>query len=1031
MGLLDTLQLKPTRAMLARGIGTGVPVGPAVAKGGLPAGAAGPARGAVAGAPAAPSVRAAAAALRPQLAQRLQAARGHWQDLSDLDARLAQALRAGKGDLAKLKTEKEKIAQRLATADRLLELLEKDVATLDDPGAGGDRFAAILARHRSGATVAPAAERSDNAAQLGNWTGDTSATIVTASYRNGKAVSQRDEATRTLGADGYRDTQRQVREETSASGTQRATREQSTTLDASGLTLKQARKLERESADGRSSSVAKEQTTQVTTTSLTRTEQVAVKRADGSGSTTARSAGLEREGGKLGLTAGRSTTTTDAHENERTRDAKAKGGLIAGKDGLGGYAEAEGGLDRKRASGVTTGVVGGLATQVVCNIVQVGNSDPARYKVSLSMDLGASVGVSAGHDKEKAPAKGKARLSAAAKVFMKREYLLDAAETQRYVKALELASAGNPAGGDLKEFAVIAASVSRGPEAARDLWLAAGGQATGADATAKLKAGESVTVGSRTEVGAAVGADARGIGLELGAKASRGGSTTVTREANQDLTYEVERNESTELSAKVSASAGLVKASLGGSSTKATSTGYRIVVPHDAKNARRMQDELDRCSSQADLDAFAKKYPQAVAEKVRTEASAETESQGLGIGVVEAGIRSSSGIESSTRTDGAGKLLSRKVVGKAGRGGEAGLLGVTVGDSAEERAVAEVDAQGNARLDLSRETTSSNLLGRLRKKLPFMADEPKEAAGSLTRLTGGAEEEDTDTHHLQGLALGNGDLDRLGRLAGNEEDWLHACLHARYRPDWRKAGAAIRSAGGSRAAVAEQIAIYLGSDKSNRLRVLMNYLRPAGSVGAGSAIEFPDGLQKWEAPYRKLVLDQPAAGLAGLAQEKGPDAAVQSAREMLGQLDKLQAAIAAAPNYARDEVRAEMLAALNASRLALRSAAASLGGAQPDAAAPDSPQQQAFASYTDTCRGHQKAWGGLVKKFEEARHSARIIVRHDAYEPLQTLYALWSRDYERLLAAARAAGRSAADCAALLPPAAEMDRFGRQWQQSA
>ena len=63
----------------------------------------------------------------------------------------------------------------------------------------------------------------------------------------------------------------------------------------------------------------------------------------------------------------------------------------------------------------------------------------------------------------------------------------------------------------------------------------------------------------------------------------------------------------------------------GGSRTLSTSTGYVIVVDPKAADAAALQQALAGCRSQADLDAFAGKYPQTVQRKTVRKAQAESE----------------------------------------------------------------------------------------------------------------------------------------------------------------------------------------------------------------------------------------------------------------------------------------------------------------------------------------------------------------------------------------------------------------------
>src|SRR4051812_12339490 len=156
-----------------------------------------------------------------------------------------------------------------------------------------------------------------------------------------------------------------------------------------------------------------------------------------------------------------------------------------------------------------------------------------------------------------------------------------------------------------------------------------------------------------------------------------------------------------------------------------------------------MEAALAKCQSQKDLDAFAGQYPAAVQEKTKQTGTVDGQTANLSVLGVKAGMNFNQSLDEQVTTDGNGKFKEKTVTGANGGGVELGVGNYKIGASSKDQAVAQVDAQGNAAVDVSKTTTDTNAAKWLGANVPF-SGEKHEEKGTLAKLAGDKSQDDTD-----------------------------------------------------------------------------------------------------------------------------------------------------------------------------------------------------------------------------------------------------------------------------------------------
>jgi len=916
--------------------------------------------------PAAAGAKADAAELRPLIEKKQAEVRADYARLRPLQARFEKDIEAAKANKARrpelpgLEQRKKQIDDLIAPIDRSLAQLDADAKALDDPRSTAKTYNDIRARQQTATAVAAAVQVDHHDSEIERQQIPTEAktTRVTTAYDKGTSTTRTETAKTAVGLGGP---SHEVIDKTEVVG-----------------------------KDGKKHGSEDKTTFKADLGGATRTDSATESRDDGSSSTRSRTTGVERGKGKLGTVDIRTSGETDAAGTSQTTTTTTRKGLTAGPDGVCAYADREKKFENKRANGFSTGAVAGLSGNIKCNVVAKGG-EPPKFQVSISIDLGMRAGLSAGREKEGGSVKGSVGVNASQHVVMSRTRTLSEAETTAYVGALK---AGG--GGTGEEFRIIAVGLSQTWEAARDLYLAMSGEATGKAQADQLAVGESIEVSKQRKlaVDASVGGSGKGMGggLEAGLELTEDESRKVARDKNGKLIYENKRGDGETRSGGVKANIGVLQAGVKLSRTSTTTTGYKIEVDPKSKNAAAMQEALDRCHTQAELDAFAEKYPKTVLEKTTGTSSAQNTGATLAAGPVGAGfnVNNQNSVEETVDRD--GKVVRRVVTGGSGGGGEVSAFGWKLSSTKQDLATAESDADGNVLLDASTTETSTNFAKLLDSKLSFNQGALKEAGGAA---------EDTDDHDINGIILKNNDLGHFAFMAKNKPgEWLAACPSPSHQDDWEAARKAIARSGGDKAVVAEELAKFVGKD-SGRNRIIEDAARPNSGSTVGNRKEFPGGLQAIKAGYKSLVVIDSEKGIDAIAKKDGAEAAVNEGNRILAELESIYNTVSSAQGesaFSREGVRGEMLSAITTRRQKVKARLHVLkGGSEETAATVDRTDQ--YNSLLTNCINHKNNEAALFAKIEKTFEGGSspdlgdTVVNAEDMKQLQELHVTWGKDY--------------------------------------
>jgi len=914
MPLLTSLGLKPTKAMATQAVAPAgssntVPAPPTKAAAAVP-------KKGGANQPQDPA-REAALALSGELEARLKTAQAQLARLSEGQEKLKKVIASAKGEQKKALESKQKLLDKaVADAEKAADQVSADLDALANPATRRDEFAAILARAKSKATLSSATEIDTGAESLAKkLPGEFSETKTTSSFADGRAMTSKEEKKRSIGLDGVTQTTNKETTETTADGSWKTSQEKTAKVGPKGVSLEEKKTFEAERGDkkvtlekGKSTEVGKDGVTQTTSTTLTR--------SDGSATSNTTTGGVERGEGKLGGSLGKTNSETDTAGDVTTKGAKGKAGAMAGEKGYGGFAEAEGKVSRETKSGFKTGAVAGLNSNIVCNIGDP-EGEPPLYPLTLEVNLGGSINLSAGQGKKDAAVQSGVEAKVGAAVFMKHKHMLGEAEAASYVQALKDISAGGKGAATHKEFAIIQAGIQQGWKVAQAMFRSGGKPLSPAMLAALTQTGDSIEVGGGKNIGAKAAVSVKAVSVEAGVEESDEHSTKVTRNKEGTLDVDMSAGSTSKTSGKVGINSGIVGGSAGRSHTVKTTAGYEITIDPKNDPDGKLFEALSACGNAADYDAFLAKYGKKVTVKGKTvgRAESDTEEVGLSVGPAKVGIGLNSGIAEEKTTDGEGKLKGSKVVGTAGGGGAVELGGMSIGDSVADAATAERDADGNASLDLSRTRKATDLdkvVKVVKGKIPFVGDDEKDKeTGALAKATGGGKESETQSQDVAGIKLSNKDLDRIGLIACNEwSRWRSAVRRYQEIGDWDNAGKAIRAAKGERGVVADELARFIGGDKIHRLDMVNHFIRPGGDVSAGRGYEFPESLKSLRAEYDKLVVGASEQQIAQVAEKEGAQKAGEAGKKIFDSLEKLLQAFTSAKDFAQPAVKAEMLSAI-------------------------------------------------------------------------------------------------------------------------
>jgi len=327
------------------------------------------------------------------------------------------------------------------------------------------------------------------------------------------------------------------------------------------------------------------------------------------------------------------------------------------------------------------------------------------------------------------------------------------------------------------------------------------------------------------------------VGINAGYEVGHSSSMAVTRKDGK-LVYDTSEGDTDKLSGGATLGVGpAVSGGIGASHTNISSTGYQIVVDPADPRADDMQKALAKCHTQADLDAFARDYPKAVKEKTKETGTADSQNGSISVLGVKGGIEFNQSLDEQVTTDGDGKFKRKTVTGTNGGGVELAIGDHKIGASSKDQAVAQIDADGDAAVDVNHATTETNTAKWLGANVPGAGDKHDDK-GTLAKLAGDKGKDDTDDHDISGMKLKGSDLGYLGSTAVDDwPKWMSACPSNADHDEWAAAGRSIRRAGGDKAAVAEALATFVGKGGSSD--VVYRAVRAPGELISGARKEFP------------------------------------------------------------------------------------------------------------------------------------------------------------------------------------------------
>jgi hypothetical protein len=929
--------------------------------------------------------------LAGRLAARDKMLREAYDKLARNQARLETEIGQRSGDTkATMQAQKAEIDKHIASIDRQLKQLDADRKALASPATDAKTMNDILARSKSAAPVGKATEvdKHDNPFETSPLKKQT--TTTTTSVADGKSTTEVSDKSTSVGAGGVARKNVDSTQTVSSTGGSTTTNTTTRTLGKDGYTGEKTTTKETE-AGGQKTSTEEKKSFQAGPGGITAGKETKTTAADGSGTSSKTSGGLERGDGKAGGVVSTTKTNTNASGGSTTRGGTGKGGLQAGDGGVGAYGEGKGSVEKKGANGLSAGAVAGLNANIKCSIKPVVGEVPPRYVLQTQINLGASLKLSAGGEKE---GKGKAGVSASgsAVVYMNCSHTLLEPEAQAYVAALKTGGAGKQ-----PELAIIRTGLSKSWDDAQKMYLALTGKIGSAADFDAMGAGDSKTVGRKTTAGAGVNASGGPVGIELDAEKSQEREMTVTKGKDGSATYDTKQGQGDKKSAGANVTMGVASGGVAIGKTVTTATGYKFLVKPDMKDARALQDQIAKLAnaSQAEVDAFAKAHPETVVERVDVRDDAKDVKVNAGVAGVKATFLDGAGIEDTVTRDRDGKITDTKKRGHNEGGLAVSAGGKQIGTDIKEEAGAREGADGQRMFDVKRAQGDTDVVDLL-DSLPLVGGKKKDKSALETAT--GAKDEPAVIRQVAGVTLSGGDLKALAGLANEPKEWNKAAMSPRDLADWGKAAAEIRKAGGDPKAVEDALARFVGKD-SMRARIVTRAVRPVGDVSSGTRWEFPNSIGSLQKAYQDLVVAASEKQLTEAAKDGDKAKGKAVGKDLLSKLASMYAGVKSASDFKDKAVQQEMLTAIGARQRRIEIELRKLDGAD-DAAAEKGQERADFERALESCIGYQQTETDYFKQIE-AEHK-KTFSNADPAEvmritvEIKNLHAIWGPQYDRM-----------------------------------
>lgn len=647
------------------------------------------------------------------------------------------------------------------------------------------------------------------------------------------------------------------------------------------------------------------------------------------------SVGVVRTPGMLGVSAGQTEKKgtmvgppgQEKMDKGTEKNQKITGGLVSDEKGtgLGGVASQDRKTNLGDGKSVATTVAAGGRCQAL--VKEIPGSEPVRFTILTTISFDIKLGATAGKEWEAKPGAQKdsglkangglgGGASLAAYASFKRE--LSAPEAQDYVRFIK----ANGRGSKLPEHKILATGANQGWESAKRLWAAMNGSP---DLLKTMKPGEEVE--SNVEVGGDLKANA-------GAGESRQGGTSVGAELTAKGKHKINVKKSVMADGKIQVTAtiddegevgGALSAGYGPASMKAgksyTSGMGRTMVfildPKDPAFDSQIQ-VIDAAVTPADLDRVAAMNESLLASRTNKTVEGEGTTVGAAVGPLNLDMGGKGKLTSEETRDAQGNLISSKYTGENQGGGTIGVGDVKIGDSKSESYVGEVDAQGNAKGELTQTTKSSSF-----KKTVLGAGSKITTDPLGTIMNPGKLIE--DEVESKGTAIADAETMTIVWSALDTSKW-NGKVGGHRHDDWVTCGKRIRAAcvvkgkGREREIVSVNkhevqaaLAAWHKADSTGRAESVESIIRPLGGVPAGKAFAFPDGTENMKPDWDALVIADPLGSARQLLKSK-PAEALAELKRIRDRISSLSNRIKSAGNkWEGLEIQhAEMMGHINA-----------------------------------------------------------------------------------------------------------------------
>ena len=679
---------------------------------------------------------------------------------------------------------------------------------------------------------------------------------------------------------------------------------------------------------------------------------------------------------------------------------------------MGAHGGLDGGKTVTNKKGMQAGATLSVHANVTCKIGEP-KGEPKMYEVTLTVSFEGSVGMSAGAGKKEG---SKAEIGVEVKGSLEKSmsltHTLGEAQLADYTKALQDASKkGGNVAATHREFAIISAGVNQSWDVARVMWSKKVVSKETADGLGK---GDSITVVDKQTGSVGANLKVKGIGV--------GGSETDTQEDTKKLarndkgTLDLDTNSEHTRKSKRDASFDMGVAGMTGGTTHTHQTNFGYSITIDQKNDPdgKILEAVGACKSEAQYDAFIKKYDGKITlnYKETGEAEGDRTDAGASLGPLKAGIFTQQGVAKKKRVDAKGKVIYSKTVGSAGRGGDFG----PIGDSLTDEATAEHDGEGNVTLKIEQTTNDKDYGKMARNKVRAVpggshlvgADkDKKDPKGALATASGGGED-DVATKDTTGIGLTTKDLKRIGQIAMTDPGrWTRAHHRTQERDHWESARREIVKAKGDPGVVADELASFIGGDRLYRLEMVTMFVRGGNATNVGSAYEFPDSLKTLRADYEKFIL---APFLPDLEKHAAVNSgiAVGVALSLQVAVDALYTRFYQAKDFSKPALQAEMLGVMTKRRDAIAEAIRTYQGktsAEDDRVATEAKVKRLLEHCFDFSASEKKLFDSLDDDlFNGEFRSADGKEIKDWLRQLKDLRTRWRENYDEAVKLAKSIG---------------------------